>query len=138
MTPEKLALLQRSWDRFVAGGNNPGIRFYERMFAAYPSVRPLFREDIQGQAVKLMNMLNIVVNGIHDISELEESLLALGVRHRRLGVADEDYAIVRECLLATLEEGLGEAFTGEIRAAWVEAYEIIASIMIRGASAAEE
>ena len=138
MKPEKMALLQKSWGRFVASGNNIGISFYERMFAAYPSIRPLFRDNIREQSVKLMNMLNIVVNGIFNLADLEESLLALGARHRQFGVEDQDYAIVRECLLATLKEGLGEEFTDEIRCAWIEAYELIATIMIRGANAATE
>lgn len=137
MSPHELALLQKSWGRFVSHGNDAGISFYKRMFAAYPSIRPLFGEGLHEQALKLMNMLNIVINGMHNLAALEESLLELGAKHRQYGVEDEHYVIVGECLLATLEEGLDEEFTEEVRAAWVRAYEIIADIMMRGARALE-
>jgi hemoglobin-like flavoprotein len=42
---------------------------------------------------------------------------ALGARHSGYGVAAAHYAIVGEALLWTLERGLGEGFTPEVRSA---------------------
>jgi hemoglobin-like flavoprotein len=49
-------------------------------------------------------------------------------------VLDEHYGKVGSALLGTLEEGLGDAFTPELRAAWTEAFVLISSLMRRGAA----
>jgi len=43
------------------------------------------------------------------------------------------YGWVGECLLVTLEEILGEAWTPRVAAAWTEAYGAISGAMIQGA-----
>jgi hypothetical protein len=52
------------------------------------------------------------------------------------GVADKDYDTVATALLWTLEQGLGTAFTPEARAAWIETYVTLASVMKSAAAKA--
>ena len=47
---------------------------------------------------------------------------ALGRRHAGYNVRDEHYATVGAALLWTLEQGLGDAFTPEVRDAWSAVY----------------
>jgi hemoglobin-like flavoprotein len=47
---------------------------------------------------------------------------------------DEHYGKVGTALLGTLEEGLGDKFTPEVRCAWTEAFVLISSLMKRGAA----
>jgi hemoglobin-like flavoprotein len=61
-------------------------------------------------------------------------LKQLGARHSGYGVQDDHYGKVATALLGTLEEGLGEEFTPELRGAWTEAYLLISSLMRRGAA----
>ena len=49
------------------------------------------------------------------------------------GVQDRHYATVGEALLWTLEQGLGPAFTPEVRLAWTSAYGLLAGAMQAGA-----
>jgi hemoglobin-like flavoprotein len=58
---------------------------------------------------------------------------ALGHRHVGYGVTDDQYELVGAALLYTLEQGLGPAFTPEVRDAWSEAYLILATVMRRAA-----
>jgi nitric oxide dioxygenase len=58
----------------------------------------------------------------------------LGVRHLNYGVKPKDYDAVGASLLWTLEQGLGEAYTPEVKAAWTSAFSLIANAMI-GATA---
>jgi nitric oxide dioxygenase len=46
----------------------------------------------------------------------------LGRRHAGYGVRDEHYTAGGHALLWTLEQGLGDAFTPEVRDAWSAAY----------------
>ena len=55
-------------------------------------------------------------------------------RHAGYGVRDEHYEAVGEALLWTLETGLKDAFTSEVRDAWVTAYGWLAYTMQRGAA----
>jgi len=57
-------------------------------------------------------------------------VLALGRRHRQLyHVEDRHYDTVREALMWALDQGLGEAFTPEVRKAWEHAYDLISLLM---------
>ena len=54
----------------------------------------------------------------------------LGRRHVGYGVQDSHYDTVGAALLKTLEQGLGDAFTPPVKAAWAEVYNIMAGIMM--------
>jgi nitric oxide dioxygenase len=45
------------------------------------------------------------------------------------------YNLVGDAFLWTLDQGLGEAFTPEVRAAWIGAYRTLAGAMIAAATA---
>jgi len=60
-------------------------------------------------------------------------LRQLGARHGGYGVKASHYATVGTALIRTLEQGLGVAFTDEVRQAWVELYGVISSTMIDAA-----
>jgi hemoglobin-like flavoprotein len=49
-------------------------------------------------------------------------------------VRDEHYETVGAALLWTLEKGLGDAFTPDVRAAWTAVYGVLASTMKRAAA----
>ncbi|HVR94592.1 MAG TPA: globin domain-containing protein, partial [Casimicrobiaceae bacterium] len=58
---------------------------------------------------------------------------SLGARHAAYGTKTEHYAIVAEALLWSLEKGLGDAFTPEVRSAWAKVYDVLATTMQTGA-----
>ena len=65
------------------------------------------------------------------------ALGALGQRHVGYGVHPMHYDTVGAALLWTLEQGLGPKFTPETRAAWAEAYEVLASVMKEASKVSE-
>ena len=110
--------------------------FYDRLFAVAPELRRLFPNDLSGQKRKLMALLATCVGKLHDLSTLLPVIKSLGVRHVAYGAKTEHYAIVAEALLWALNQGLGRAFTSEIRSAWSKVYEILAATMQVGAAEA--
>jgi hemoglobin-like flavoprotein len=80
-----------------------------------------------------MAMLAQIVHAIDRPDQLVSSVAALGRRHVHYGVKDADYESVGAALLWTLEQGLDDAFTPEVRAAWAEAYLTVATVMRRAA-----
>ena len=81
-----------------------------------------------------MAMLAQIVQAIDRPEDLVSSVAALGRRHVPYGVKDADYESVGAALLWTLEQGLGDAFTPDVRAAWAEAYLTVATVMRRAAT----
>lgn len=67
-----------------------------------------------------------------DLEPLVGVLQALGKRHAKYGVAEEHFPIVGQALIETLSTAMGEKFTDDIKAAWVEIYGIIQEQMIVG------
>ncbi len=66
-------------------------------------------------------------------------VLALGRRHIDLyRVPDAAYDTVAQALLWTLDYGLGEAFTTEVRDAWTRVYTLVAKTMKMGRMAVGE
>lgn len=69
-----------------------------------------------------------------DLAPLVDILKKLGKRHVAYGVLEAHYPIVGQALIETLEAALGDKFTDDVKAAWVEIYGIISSTMIEGAA----
>jgi hemoglobin-like flavoprotein len=111
-----------------------GALFYERLFDRHPELRPLFKHDMRIQGVKLMTMLAMVVYNLHEPGQVLPAVRDLGVRHVGYGVKLADYDALKEALLWTLEQALGEDFTRAVRDAWTVCYDELAGEMKAAAS----
>ncbi len=136
MTEEERDLVQESWAKLQPISSQAAALFYGRLFILAPGLKSLFKGDMTAQGERLMRMIDTAVGGLENLDELVPALEALGERHAGYGVTDGDYDTVAEALLWTLEHGLGEAFTDEVKAAWVTAYSVLADTMKRAAAVA--
>ena len=82
--------------------------------------------------------MNVAVEALDDLEPLIPVLKQMGADHAGFGVKDRDYNVVGASLLWTLEKGLGEAFTDEVKNAWGAVYEVLASVMKEGAAESEK
>lgn len=129
MTPKQVALVQFSWDKVRPVAEPAAELFYSHLFSLDPSLKPLFKGDVKAQGRKLMNMIGFAVKGLARLDAIVPGLQALGRRHAGYGVKDSHYETVGAALLWTLRQGLGDAFTAEVQAAWAAAYDALASTM---------
>lgn len=134
MTPTQVQLVQSTWEKVVPISATAAELFYGRLFELDPSLRPLFTSDIKEQGKKLMMMITVAVRGLNDLGKLVPAVQELGRRHVAYGVKDEHYATVGAALLWTLEKGLGDAFTPEVKEAWATVYGILADTMKKAAA----
>ena len=138
MTPDKIALVQKSFSQVVPIADQAAMLFYDRLFEIAPEVKPMFHDaDMAEQRRKLMATLGIVVTGLTRLETVLPAASALAKRHVSYGVKDEHYPIVGSALLWTLEKGLGEAWTPETADAWTTAYGTLSSYMISEAHTAQ-
>ncbi len=136
MNNTQIELVQSSFAQVLPIADDAATLFYNRLFELDPSLRPLFRGDMQEQGRKLMAMIGAVVSGLKNLDRIVPGVRALGSRHVSYGVRDEHYDIVGAALLWTLAKGLGEGFTDDVRDAWTSAYTLLATVMKDAASEA--
>ena len=129
MTPEQMQLVQTSWAKVTPIAPQAAELFYDRLFELDPSLRALFKGNMQAQGAKLTLAITLVVRSLDRLDSLLPDLRALGRRHAGYGVQAAHYDTVGAALLETLEQGLGPAFTPATRTAWAEAYNVLATVM---------
>ena len=135
MTPDRRKLVTESWKVLAPNAALVGTIFYRRLFEIDPALRQMFKGAILDEQIrKLTTMLDLIVHWLDVPERLVPILKKLGARHSTYGVQDDHYGKVGAALIGTLEEGLGDAFTPELRSAWTEAYLLISSLMRRGAA----
>jgi hemoglobin-like flavoprotein len=133
MTPKQTEIIRTSFARLSPKAAAVGAIFYDRLFMLDPELRPLFKHDLAEQSQKLMQTLGLAVALLDRPDLLIHTTEALGRRHTRYGVTPRHYNTVGEALIWTLDQGLGEHFTPEVKQAWVAVYELISSTMQRSA-----
>jgi hemoglobin-like flavoprotein len=79
-------------------------------------------------------MITTAVRGLSDPGKLIPAVEDLGKRHTAYGVRSKDYETVGSALLWTLEQGLGDAWTAEVKDAWVTTYTLLANTMKKAAA----
>ena len=133
MTPDQITLIQDSFSKVAPISDAAAEIFYARLFEIAPEVKPYFKSDMTAQGAKLMATLGVVVNGFRDLDKIVPVAESLAVKHVSYGVKAEDYAPVGAALIHTLETGLGDDFTDDLKESWVAAYDTLSSVMIQAA-----
>lgn len=136
MTPQQIALVKDSWQKVVPIKDTAAELFYNKLFTLDPAVKTLFKGDMKEQGRKLMAMIATAVNALDKLDTIVPAVQDLGRRHGGYGVKPAHYDTVAAALLWTLGQGLGDAFTDEVKQAWVEAYTILATTMQNAAAQA--
>ncbi|MEL7466042.1 MAG: globin family protein [Pseudomonadota bacterium] len=133
MNSDKIALVETSFAQVAPIKDMAAELFYSRLFTIAPEVEPMFKGDMKAQGAKLMATLAVAVNGLRDLDALIPVIQDLAARHVTYGVTPKHYEPVGEALLWTLKQGLGDGYTPEVEAAWIEAYTILSETMVASA-----
>jgi hemoglobin-like flavoprotein len=135
MTDQEIILIKRTWKMFRS--IDPvlvGDAFYSKLFNDTPALRKMFPKNMDEQYRKLMDMLSTVVARLDNLNELTDDIAAMAQRHVQYGVRPAHYKLVGKALLWTLEQGLGNDWTDEVKKAWSTCYSVLSDTMINAAS----
>ena len=110
-----------------------GDAFYSKLFSDTPALRKMFPKNMNEQYRKLMDMLSTVVARLDNLNELTDDIAAMAQRHVQYGVRPAHYKLVGKALLWTLEQGLGNDWTEEVKDAWANCYTVLSDTMINAA-----
>lgn len=131
MTKEQIALVKKTWG--ILREVDPvliGDVFYRKLFLDVPQVEHLFHSTRESQSQKLVNMLNVIVSQLDDLSTLTDDIAKLAHRHVRYGAKEHHYKAVGVALIWTLQQGLGRDWNDEVNDAWAVCFQILSSAMI--------
>ncbi len=137
LNPQTISLVKATVPALQAHGEAITSHFYQLMFREHPEVKAFFNEAHQGEGTQARALAGAVLAYAAHIDRLEEIAGALPriiQKHAALGVLPEHYPVVGACLLRAIKDVLGDAATDDIIAAWAEAYQSLADLLI----AAEE
>ena len=136
VTNTQKVLVQESFAAVVPIADDAAVLFYRRLFELDPSLERMFKGDMTEQRRKLMQMLTAAVKGLDRLDQLVPVVEELGRRHAGYHVEDAHYDTVGAALLWTLEKGLGEAFSADVKDAWIAVYGLLAGTMKNAAKGA--
>lgn len=135
--PEQIERIRASFKQLSPHADELTRVFFTRLFTAGPAVRALFpREsfgDGPGRGQDLIASLGIVVKNLHRLDAVEHLLMDMGARNQRAGAQPQHYGLVRDALLAAMRDIQGPTWNDEVHADWCQTFNIVASVMIRGA-----
>ena len=129
ITQNEIELVTTTFAKVAPIADQAAELFYGRLFEIDPTTPPLFEDtDMTEQGKKLMQMLSVAVGSLGKLDALIPQVEALGARHINYGVTKDQYGTVGAALLWTLEQGLGDAFTDDVKAAWTTVYTTLADV----------
>lgn len=153
---EQFRLIQESWQTIHSGDyalfkektlvSDPvgfwGLQFYDILFEIEPSLQPLFKNKFQ-QSKMLTQMIDAALNllpGTFDQTlgkerlEIDPKLIPvlqdLAKRHVQYQTKAKHYDPVGLAIVTTFDRMLGDRFDHLTKAAWVELWSLICSVMI--------
>lgn len=136
MTEQEIKTVRRSLEIMGKRSQALALMFYNRLFRLDPSLRGMFRTDINVQAEKLMAVLAVLIGSLERFDTLRPTLRYMGSCHAGYGVRPEHYHTVGQALLETLEEVVGTRFSEAMRAAWTKVLTLVSNEMLEGAAGA--
>lgn len=133
-----IQILEESFDLLAPRGEELVEIFYRGLFEAAPAVRPLFAgADPRNQRTKLLATLVLLRKSLRDLNAIAPKLRTLGALHVAYGARPEHYPVVADVMLESMAELAGEAWTLPVAAAWRQALNYVAGVMLDGATEAE-
>jgi methyl-accepting chemotaxis protein len=129
-----LVALETSFDLVAPRGDELMEIFYANLFAAAPSVEPLFAHtDMRRQRAMLLAALGLLRRSVRNLEGILPALREMGARHVAYGARPEHYPVVGAALIAAMAEVGGRFWRRSYTEAWQEAFGAVAGAMIEGA-----
>lgn len=138
MKDRDILIIKTSWSYLITQSDEVGLLFYDKLFELDPTLKPMFHNDMEKQIQKLMDMITFMVTRLQKLTDIENDIDALALRHVKYGVRYEHYQIMGNALLWALQNSLGDLWDDDTKAAWTELYNFLALSMIRSAGVSSQ
>lgn len=134
MTTAEIKCIRKTFQLMEGKTDLVAALFYNRLFQLDPSLRPLFRGDMNEQGKKLMGTMAVLNGSLERFHTLVDTLRHMGRRHANYGVRPQHYTAVGVALLQTLAEFAGPKFDRAVEDAWTKLLTLVSGEMLEGAN----
>ncbi|XP_031482238.1 non-symbiotic hemoglobin 1 [Nymphaea colorata] len=139
---EQEALVVESWAVLKKDAAAHGMKFFTKIFEIAPSAKRLFsflrdsnvpleqNPKLKTHAFSVFAMTcecAVQLRKAGKVTVRESSIKHLGVKHFQYGVVDEHFDVAKYALLETIKEGIPEMWSADMKNAWGEAFDQLAS-----------
>ncbi|PUB17501.1 globin domain-containing protein [Yoonia sediminilitoris] len=130
MTRNHIETVKDSFHRVFPVRNALSQTFYDELFRIAPSIRPFFPEDMIEQRIKLSETLTAVVQQLHQLHPMEDTIIGLARQHLGHGTKPEHFAPVGAALIHALDTHSHGGLSEVEQDAWLSAYGAITDLMV--------
>lgn len=130
MTTHEIELVRNSWVTILAHREEAGNIFYKTLFELSPSIRDLFKTDIQMQNQKLMSSITLIVTKLNKLDNIREEIKFLSKRHVNYQVRPDYFVAFGKAFITMLAKILKDNWITEMEEAWTKVYTLVSQAMI--------
>jgi hemoglobin-like flavoprotein len=127
--PAQARLLREQYALVAADAGGFTAGFYARLFTLAPLTRALFRQHMDTQGDRFMQMLGRLIAEADQPAKMGATIADLARLHQPHGLVPEDSKPVLEALCAELAARLGADFDAGAEAAWTGLYRMAVAPM---------
>jgi hemoglobin-like flavoprotein len=149
MPQRQIELIRASYDQITPISSAVGEIFYNRLFELAPELRSMFDGSFAGPGGKFRVISQVVERHVRalvsqPVTPMGEKppilppMMELGYKHAGFPLTIEHFDKMKEALLWTLEETLGDNFPHETRECWSTAYDGVADMIRRAMETARQ
>lgn len=149
MPQRQIDIIQASYLQITPISSAVGKKFYDRLFEIAPELHPMFDGAFSGPGGKFRVISQIVerhvrallsqpVTPMGEKPPIFPAMMALGRSHANFPITGVHFDKMKEALLWTLEETLGDNFLPETEEAWSAAYDGVVDMIMRAMEIARQ
>ncbi len=107
--------------------------FYQELFNSHPPLATTFRNtDLSKQKAMLIEGIHYILEHLDNEGELRTYLFDLGVRHICYEVTEDQYPMVKEVLLKSIQQIHRSEWNSEFEQLWLGVISLITEHMLTG------
>ena len=122
ITKQQEQLIQSTFWRVASLSETAAVVFYAQAVEIEPALRRVLTVHPQERGGKFLRLLRAAVRSANERETITAAIENVGIPSAGFGIRPQYYPAVIDALLVTLELGLGEGFTPEVKEAWMAAY----------------
>jgi hemoglobin-like flavoprotein len=138
MTPKQIKTVHESFQKLIPIVSEVGEAFYAKLFEIAPETRELFSHAFGNRGNKAQVISEVVNRHLRSMLTrsvtntrvaISPAMRELGRRHVQYNITPVHFAKMKEALIWTLEQKLGDDFPPEVNEVWSSAFDNVALMM---------
>lgn len=130
LNPDQITAIRESLKWLMPEVERASREFYKDLFRRDPSLREMFRDDLEGQGMRFMTAISVIVDNLDNPERLDREVDLLARGHAAFQIRNMDYHTMEEALIDTFRYALGARFTRDMQLAWRSAFQQISEAMM--------